>query len=316
MCLSPVRIPIKFDVDRCDVHSLTSVNYMLVPCNKCVECLQDRQNAWIYRMFCEQNAHKHSLFVTLTYDPAHLPLVLNDGSNEIVRYKDYIKRKSIVDCEMTLYPRDLTNYFKRLRKKVGCELKYFACGEYGDKDGRPHYHFALFYDDCNPCIMESAIDSCWSMGFTEIDPLVENRIEYLTKYVTDKVLFTRRKDIQIDYFNRVSKGLGIKGFFEDEKHYGADFRSVMLPNGSVIMLPRYFRKKFFPKHEFTYYDYLKQNENISKKRAIASKRLLQDRKIQCGFEPLEKSVQSIRDRLDDSRRERILEYIRKRKKDF
>ena len=36
---------------------------------------------------------------------------------------------------------------KRLRKKYGSGIRFFHCGEYGDLNGRPHYHAALLNFD-------------------------------------------------------------------------------------------------------------------------------------------------------------------------
>ena len=32
---------------------------------------------------------------------------------------------------------------KRLRRKFG-KVRFYHCGEYGDKNGRPHYHASIF----------------------------------------------------------------------------------------------------------------------------------------------------------------------------
>ena len=33
---------------------------------------------------------------------------------------------------------------KRVRKFAGSGVRFFGCGEYGDRGGRPHYHGLLF----------------------------------------------------------------------------------------------------------------------------------------------------------------------------
>lgn len=65
----------------------------------------------------ETSMHKQNMFITLTYDNNHIPA---DGSID---------------------KRELQLFFKRLRKKINpIKIKYLACGEYGEKFGRPHYH--------------------------------------------------------------------------------------------------------------------------------------------------------------------------------
>lgn len=65
----------------------------------------------------EAALHDDNCLVTLTFDDEHLPA-------------------SGVDV------RDLQLFFKRLRKRW--RFRYYACGEYGEKFARPHYHALLF----------------------------------------------------------------------------------------------------------------------------------------------------------------------------
>ena len=50
-CLSPVLIPAK-------VQGASAGRMMSVPCGKCIGCLKDRQNAWIYRLQRETSTSK------------------------------------------------------------------------------------------------------------------------------------------------------------------------------------------------------------------------------------------------------------------
>lgn len=48
--------------------------YIEVPCGKCVSCLRNRQNAMVSRLYADASKYGTFVFVTLTYDEAHLPL--------------------------------------------------------------------------------------------------------------------------------------------------------------------------------------------------------------------------------------------------
>lgn len=102
-----------------------------IPCGKCLGCRSDRALAWASRSEQEASRWKHNIFLTLTYDDDHEPR----GGH--------------------LAPEDLTRFLKRLRtdrernrhhhKQTQPKLRYLACGEYGERRGRPHYH-AILYD--------------------------------------------------------------------------------------------------------------------------------------------------------------------------
>ena len=73
------------------------------------------------RIMHEASYYAGNTFVTLTYDDAHLP------------------------DDVGLHKRDLQLFLKRLRRDIEPRrIKYYACGEYGDQYGRPHYHAIIF----------------------------------------------------------------------------------------------------------------------------------------------------------------------------
>lgn len=109
-------------------------------CGRCAYCTKRRIGEWAFRMMQELKVSQSAYFVTLTYDPRSLP---------------YSKKGF-----KTLKKEDLQNFFKRLRyyhSKQGLytdriqskifdkqKIKYFACGEYGGKTKRPHYHAIIY----------------------------------------------------------------------------------------------------------------------------------------------------------------------------
>lgn len=92
---------------------------MTVPCGSCIGCRIDRSRQWALRCVHESKSHARSSFLTLTYNDQNLP-----PGNSLVKS-------------------DLQNFFKRLRNSCG-PFRYYACGEYGEKDNRPHYHVICF----------------------------------------------------------------------------------------------------------------------------------------------------------------------------
>lgn len=92
----------------------------VLPCGQCIGCRKEKARQWAVRIMHEAQMHPSSCFVTLTYDDEH-------------RRDDH-----------ELSKRDLQLFWKRLRKQLGVRIKYFACGEYGERSGREHYHAIIF----------------------------------------------------------------------------------------------------------------------------------------------------------------------------
>lgn len=143
---------------------------MTVPCGQCIGCRLERSRQWATRIMHEASRYDANSFLTLTY--AEDPISLR---------KD-----------------DLQKFFKRARK-AGFFLRYYACGEYGDELGRPHFHVCLFGEDFADdryawAIRNSfqywrspALEALWPMGHSEIGSLTFESAAYVARYVTKKI---------------------------------------------------------------------------------------------------------------------------------
>lgn len=145
-----------------------------VPCGQCMECRLTHARHWATRMHHEAQLHKYNCFATLTYNNDTLP------------------------HDLSIDPTHLQKFFKRLRWEYG-ELRYYACGEYGEKTQRPHYHACIFgmdFHDKQPfkklstyqLYTSHTLDRIWGYGTCVIGDLTYETAQYTAKYVTKKVL--------------------------------------------------------------------------------------------------------------------------------
>lgn len=109
----------------------------------------------------EAGLHNSSCFATLTYNDESLPA---NGS---------------------LKPRDMQKFLKRLRWHMQPErLRFFYCGEYGEKYQRPHYHAALFGVSRDSA---EILQELWGNGFVDVGDLTVESAQYVAGYVTKKM---------------------------------------------------------------------------------------------------------------------------------
>lgn len=147
-----------------------------VPCGRCTGCRLERSRQWAMRCVHEASLHDDNCFITLTYSPENLP---STGS---------------------LVKADFQKFMKRLRKRyTGKTIRYFMCGEYGEKNNRPHYHAILFglnfpdwrYVETSPSgheVYTSAIlEHIWGLGFVTIGTVTFESAAYVARYVMKKI---------------------------------------------------------------------------------------------------------------------------------
>lgn len=143
-------------------------------CGQCIGCRLERSRQWAIRCVHEASQHERNCFVTLTYDDKHLP------------------------ADRSLKLRHFQNFMKKLRKKYGAGIRFFHCGEYGEKFRRPHYHALIFNHDFDdkilwsknrgsPLYISESLDSLWEFGFATIGDVTFESAAYVARYITKKV---------------------------------------------------------------------------------------------------------------------------------
>lgn len=199
-----------------------------VPCGRCPPCKHRRVNDWVFRLKQEDKISSSSCFITLTYDTSTVPITSNGF--------------------LTLRKRDFQLFMKRLRKKCPDDkLKYYACGEYGSKTDRPHYHAILFNLSDHNLIQEA-----WGLGNTHLGTCTGDSIAYTLKYINkDGKIPKHRRDDRAKEFSLQSKNLGASYLTPSViHHHRAHFHDLRVQNNQYkIAMPRYYRNKIFDQQE-------------------------------------------------------------------
>lgn len=206
-------------------------------CGYCETCRLNYRSVWAARILLESTCHASSVFVTLTYDELNYPV---DGS---------------------VSKRALQLFFKRLRKVTG-KIRYFACGEYGDRTNRAHYHCIIFGLECNS-VTEAIILNAWNQGYVVVAPLNSNRSAYVAKYTTKKIrgceppvgcspefaIMSRRPGIGLFYINKIVDAMlrtsdsFVSGDPKDGDPVFALWRGFIRIDGKFYPAGRYLRDK-------------------------------------------------------------------------
>ena len=209
-CLNPIKLRDKLG------------RLVEVPCGHCYQCKKTRSKEWAFRIMCEQLEHKNSVFITLTYSQENITYV--PGATP--------------PFYATLYPKDLTDFFKRLRFNLGNrKIRYYACGEYGGETKRPHYHAILFDVDYSDTPI---IEKSWNKGFVKVEDVNIATISYVAGYVQKKLYGNDTYPDCIEPpFSRMSKSIG-KKFFQE--HCEDIWNNGLHFQGYRIKVPRYFFK--------------------------------------------------------------------------
>ena len=228
--------------------------YLQVPCGHCIACQERRRSEWAFRLE-QEAANNPTFFVTLAYNSDNLHYSCNPESGELLP---------------TLYPVDMTLFLKRLRKSSIYPIRFFYCGEYGGRFGRPHYHLILFGLP-NLDYVKSKVESCWKLGFTSVEPANIQRFRYVAKYVV-KLDIHDLDEYVTKPFARMSRRPGI-GYNSLTSDYKSFYKSRLqtythLSNGELINLPRYFKARIFSQSDMDIInkrlDYLSDFQFITK----------------------------------------------------
>ena len=209
------------------VYDKSSGAWLKVACRKCTECMQVRANEWALRGHFELQAHEENCFITLTYE-----------NNPVRLHKEHMQK-----------------FIKRLRKAIHPKkIRYFSCGEYGDKGLRPHYHIIIFGYDFEdkifvrksssdiPIYQSKKLSDLWNHGIAIVQEANVNTIRYSAKY--SMKLKENLPDNLKAYpeFNTMSNDLGIaEGLKKMETYMLTD---EIFIDGFSYRIPDIFLRKY------------------------------------------------------------------------
>nr|QJB18895.1 MAG: replication initiator protein [Microvirus sp.] len=237
---------------------------MELPCRQCINCRLDRSRTWSVRCMHEAQMHKENCFITLTYDPQHY--------------------------QPGLHYRHFQLFMKRLRKHAKKPIRFYMCGEYGEKNGRPHFHACLFgwsppdkkifkaLPSGSTLFTSATLESLWTFGFASVGELTLESAAYVARYVMKKVTGPGADShywslnpntgelVQIEpEFNKMSLKPGIGKPFYDR------YKSDIYPDGTCVVNgikmkpPSYYEHLYKNEDPFAY-------EELSFKRSKKTKR--------------------------------------------
>lgn len=106
----------------------TEGKIVYLPCGNCLGCRLDRRQELTFLQSAEASLHEYNWFLTLTYD-------------------DWKCMQFTGLPPYSLNKQHLSDFIESMRKYCKynkADFRFFACGEYGERFERPHYHLSIF----------------------------------------------------------------------------------------------------------------------------------------------------------------------------
>jgi len=155
-----------------------SSNVVQVNCGQCVACRVNRASEWAVRCVHEASLYEDNCFITLTMN------------------NEYLFSR---DNPMSLDKKEHQDFMKRLRKRFGNGIRYFHCGEYGDKNKRPHYHTLLFNFTFPDLVLwkvnngvkwyrSNILEELWPYGHCIVGEVTKQSAAYVARYNMKKIV--------------------------------------------------------------------------------------------------------------------------------
>lgn len=201
------------------------------------------------RCLDEASIWPENCFLTLTYSPDKLP---KGGSLVLSHFQCFMKR---LRQDAVRSNRDLVNN----------PIRFFHCGEYGEKFGRPHYHALLFNynfhdrkhfrttDRGDRLDTSEKLKSLWEYGHSLIGDVSFESAAYVARYVTKKITGDQADE---HYVNKVTGEIRTSEYITMSRRPGigarwyARYKSDVYPRGYKVVRglklrpPRYYDSLF------------------------------------------------------------------------
>lgn len=265
------------------LHPPLNTANLELPCGKCLGCRQAHATQWANRCTDEARQFRNNSFLTLTYNDRFIPPEGHLSSRHLQLFLKRLRKKvhRVLASEATTTrsssgpapPPHIRDACRTVVSNPRKTLRYFACGEYGDDTGRPHYHLLIFNADFpgdqigsskgQPLRVSPIIEDCWTDPRTK-EPYGIHTVStadpgavagYIAKYALKHQHQTARGHTDSDGvwkpapFLRQSKGLG-KAWLE--KYHSDLVRGYIVNNGKKQPIPRYYKTKLKEVYTDTY----------------------------------------------------------------
>lgn len=254
-CLSPLTVTVRS-------RGSFGKSFYNVPCRQCMCCrlkklqsLRMMSDLYLYDRYMNGQG---ASFVTLTYSNNFLPV--NDNGIITLRKSDFQKFNKRFRINL-------------MRNNLNIPYKFIACGEYGGKLSRPHYHIIML--GITKSIADEFVPLSWNHidnGISDIGSLARGGLNYVLKYCTktslgkdakklyddngvERPFICHSKSLELDYFARNLEEIENNNF-------------ALCHKGKLVSLPNYYRNKYDVHKQFD-----KTSMLIQKQRVAASQGL-------------------------------------------
>jgi len=146
--------------------------------------------------------------------------------------------------------RRLRLWLKRLRRDATSPIRFFASGEYGERNLRPHYHAIIFGLSVRDKWM---IDETWGMGNTQTVAASVATIAYVAGYTAKKLGWKEKPRMIVDRetgelisswqppFIQMSRRPGLGGH---AREYPNSWRDFAIMDGHRVPVPRFLHESW------------------------------------------------------------------------
>lgn len=293
------------------------VKIQRLPCGQCIGCRLDYSKEWATRCVCESKLWDSNYFITLTYSDENLPI-----KDEMLNKETGEAYKNPGDWGSCLEPKHMQKFIKDLRRYWKHHfnhdnIRFFYCGEYGEKGKRAHWHIILFNlpipkehlkflfvnEQYEPLYRCDILEKIWKKGIVTVGQVTFSSCAYVARYITKKqkgphamedylrtgripelVNMSRKPGIGYDYF-RTHK---MEIYREDRL-----LQHTCKGNNLIVKPPHYFDKKM--KEEQPYFmEILSEDRRQAGETAEKLKRQQTDNKLKDQFhiEELDKAYRT------------------------
>jgi hypothetical protein len=223
---------------------------LALPCGKCVGCRTDRATMWARRCTHEAKLWDSNIFVTLTYDDEHLPEESHLAPKDLQLFFKRLRKNTHGSSSLNNSPKRTTKRGKIRKQQPDYPIRYFACGEYGETNGRPHYHAAIFNLRLNDKkqagteLYESELlTTWWKKGQAKFSEFTPATAAYIAQYQLKKQRgdnIDQNGHYRPEPFLRTSQGIGrdwLDKYAKDLQH------GYIIDNAKKGPIPRYYKQR-------------------------------------------------------------------------